>query len=166
MKVPETVYFALFLLLVTLFFVIGAFSYDPVARVFPLIIGIPVAVFLVLQIFTGIFPKTFSALQRLDTKQVIQVDQVLMAQAKAVRAAGPKKGRELDYFAWTGVFVLAIYLAGFFLAIPLFLLGLLCLQLKEKFWLGVVITAVMLGVAYFGFAVLMEVPLFRGILFS
>lgn len=166
MKVPETIYFALLLLLATLFFVIGAFSYDPVARVFPLIIGVPVAVLLVLQILTRLFPKTFSALQRLDTKQVIQVDEVLMAQAKAVRAAGPKQGRELDYFAWTGIFVLAIYLVGFFLAIPFFLLGLLCLQLKERFWLSAVVTAVMLGVAYFGFAVLMEVPLFRGIFFS
>ncbi|MBI3060227.1 MAG: tripartite tricarboxylate transporter TctB family protein [Deltaproteobacteria bacterium] len=166
MKVPETVYFALFLLLVTLFFVVGAFSYDPVARVFPLIIGIPVAIFSSLQILTHLFPKTFSGLQRLDTKQVIQVDQVLMAQAKAVRAEGPKKGRELDYFAWTGVFVLAIYMVGFLLAIPLFLIGLLCLQLKERFWLSLVITAVMLGIAYFGFTVLMEVPLFKGIIFS
>jgi hypothetical protein len=166
MKIPETVCFAVFLLLAALFFVAGAFSYDSVARVFPLIIGIPVAILSALQILTHLFSGTFSGLQRLDSKQVIQVNEALMAQAGALQAAGAKKGRELIYFAWAGVFVLAICVVGFLTAIPLFLTGLLYLQLKEKLWLSLIIAAAMLAIAYFGFAVLMEVQLFKGIIFD
>jgi len=166
MKIPAAVYFAVFLLLATLFFIVGAFRYDFVASVFPLIIGIPVAVLLSLQILLGLFPKAFSGLQRMDSKQLIQVDETLMAQANVMQAAGPKKDRELVYFAWTAIFALAIYVAGFLIAIPLFLIGLLFLQLKEKFWLSLVVAAAMLAIAYFGFTVLMEVPLFKGIIFG
>lgn len=158
--------FALMLLLVTLFFVIGAVSYDPLARQFPLIVGVPVALLLLLQILIQLFPKSFVGLERIDGRQVIQVDQNLMTQVKAVRALREEKGRELEFHAWTGGFLLAIYLLGFLTAIPLFLIGLLYLRLREKLWVSLVAAAVMWVVAYVGFIKWMEVPLFKGILWS
>jgi hypothetical protein len=55
---------------------------------------------------------------------------------------------------------------GFYAAIGAFLIGLVYFQLKERLSLTLMITAIMLVVAYYGFAVLMEVPLFTGILFQ
>lgn len=166
MKVKGNIVFALVLLGITLFFVLGSLSYDPLARQLPLLVGIPVTVFLVLQIFTQLFPKSFAWLERMDSRQVIQVDQSLAAQAKAVRAVREEKGRELEYYAWTGAFLLAIYLLGFLTAVPLFLVGLLYLRLKEKLWVSLVVAAVMWVVGYIGFIQLMEVPLFKGILWD
>ena len=166
MKVKGNIVFALVLLGITLFFVLGSLSYDPLARQLPLLVGIPVVVFLILQILMQLFPKSFAWLERMDSRRVIQVDQSLAAQAKAVRAAREEKGRELEFYAWTGVFLLAIYLLGFLTAVPLFLIGLLYLRLKEKLWVSLVVAAVMWVVGYLGFIQLMEVPLFKGILWD
>lgn len=46
------------------------------------------------------------------------------------------------------------------------LVGLLYLRLKEKLWVSLVVAAVMWVVAYVGFIQLMEVPLFKGILWD
>lgn len=158
--------FALMLLSVTLVFVIGAFSYDPLARQFPLIVGVPVAILLFLQILIQLFPKSLVGLERIDGRQLIQVDQNLMAQVKAARTLREEKGRELEFHAWTGGFLLAIYLLGFLTAVPLFLIGLLHLRLKEKLWVSLAAAAAMWVVAYVGFIKFMEVPLFKGILWS
>jgi len=166
MKVKGNIVFALVLLGITLFFVLGSLSYDPLARQLPLLVGIPVVVFLILQILMQLFPKSFAWLERMDSRRVIRVDQSLAAQAKAVRAAREEKGRELEFYAWTGVFLLAIYLLGFLTAVPLFLIGLLYLRLKEKLWVSLVVAAVMWVVGYLGFIQLMEVPLFKGILWD
>jgi hypothetical protein len=165
-KLPPTLGFALFLIVVTLFFVAGALNYDPVARAFPLIVGVPVLILLVLQVLMQLAPKRFAVLRKIDTRELIQVDEALVAQAKASRAEGAKRGSELRYYIWAGAFVGAIYLVGFYAAIAAFLLGLVYFQLREKFLPSLVITAIMLVVAYYGFAVLMEVPLFGGILFE
>ncbi len=166
MKIKGNIIFTLALLGITLFFVLGSFGYDPLARQLPLLVGIPVGVLLVLQILMQLFPKSFSWLERMDSRQVIQVDQSLAAQAKAVRAVREEKGRELEYYVWTGLFLLAIYLVGFLTAVPLFLVGLLYLRLKEKLWVSLVVAAVMWVVGYIGFIKLMEVPLFKGILWD
>ena len=166
MKVKGNIVFALVLLGITLFFVLGSLSYDPLARQLPLLVGIPVVVFLILEILMQLFPKSFAWLERMDSRRVIRVDQSLAAQAKAVRAAREEKGRELEFYAWTGVFLLAIYLLGFLTAVPLFLIGLLYLRLKEKLWVSLVVAAVMWVVGYLGFIQLMEVPLFKGILWD
>jgi len=129
-------------------------------------VGIPVVVFLILQILMQLFPEALGWLVRMDSRQVIRVDQSLAAQAKAVRATREEKGRELEFYAWTGVFLLAIYLLGFLTAVPLFLVGLLYLRLKEKLWVSLVVAAVMWVVGYIGFIKLMEVPLFKGILWD
>jgi hypothetical protein len=157
---------AFFLIAVTLYFVLGALNYDPIARAFPLIIGVPVLALLILQILVQLAPRKFAALRKLDTRELIQVDEALVAQAKAVRSEAHKRGSELQYYAWAGAFVGAIYVLGFYVAIAAFLIGLVYFQLKEKLALTLVITAIMLVVAYYGFAVLMEVPLFSGILFQ
>jgi hypothetical protein len=165
-KLPPAVGVAIVLIVVTLYFVVGALRYDPVARAFPLIVGVPVLALLILQILVQLAPKKFAAVRKLDTRELIQVDEALVAQAKAVRTDAPKRGSELQYYAWAGAFVIAIYVLGFYVAIGAFLIGLVYFQLKEKLSLTLVITAIMLVVAYCGFAVLMEVPLFSGILFQ
>jgi hypothetical protein len=157
---------ALVLIVFTLYFVGGALNYDPVARAFPLVVGIPVLVLLILQVLMELAPKKFGMLRKFDTRELIQVDDALVAQAKAVRADTVKRGSERQYYAWAAMFVVAIYVLGFYVAIGVFLIGLVYFQLQEKLSVALVITGIMLLVAYYGFAVLMEVPLFSGILFQ
>jgi hypothetical protein len=165
-KVPPALGIAIILIVITVYFVVGALNYDPVARAFPLIVGVPVLALLILQVLMQLAPKKFAALRKLDTRELVQVDNALVAQAKAVRTEGSKRGSELQYYAWAGGFVIAIYVIGFYAAIAAFLIGLVYFQLKEKLSLAVLISVIMLVVAYYGFAVLMEVPLFTGILFQ
>ena len=109
----------------------GAFDYDPLARQIPLVVGIPVTVLLILQVLVQLFPKSFEWLERSDRSELIHVDEKLLAQAEATRAPRKERGRELEFHAWIGGFILAIYLLGFLVAIPAFLIGLLYFRLRE-----------------------------------
>jgi hypothetical protein len=164
MRVNRDALFGLFLLAVAMFFVVGSLDYDPLARQIPLFVGIPVAVLLVVQVLSQLFPGSFAWLERSEGREVIHVDEKLLAQAEAIRAPTVQRGSALEFQAWIGGFVLAIYLAGFLVAIPIFLLGLLHLRLKEKLAVSVMAAVVMWLVAYVGFIKLMEVPLFSGVL--
>jgi ABC-type branched-subunit amino acid transport system permease subunit len=155
--------FALALLSVVLFFVVGALDYDELARQVPLIVGIPTAGLLIIQFLVQLFPRAFARLDRSDTSELIQVDETLLTQAEASRRPRRDQRRELELHAWIGGFILAIYVAGFLVAIPGFLFGLVYFRLREKLWVTVVTVAVMWIVAYVGFQTLMEVPLFKGV---
>ena len=166
MRLTGGLVFAVALLAVTLYFVTAGLEFDEMARQVPMIVGIPIAALLVLQIATELFPRVFARLDRADRKQVVQIDEELIAQAEATLASDENPGRSLEVHAWVGAFVLVIYAVGFLTAIPVFLTSLLYFRLKEKLWVTLLAAAAMWVVAYLGFMKLMEVPLFSGVIWG
>jgi hypothetical protein len=166
MRLNRDAMFALTLLAVVLYFVVAALEYDELARQVPLIVGIPVAVLLVVQVLTQVFPGALARFERADQLRVVQVDEQLLAQAEATVEAGDGKHEELEFYGWIAGFIAAIYLFGFLTAIPLFMTAILFLRLGEGVWVAMSAAALMWMVAYLGFEKLMEVPLFTGAIWS
>ena len=166
MKIDAGGIFAVALLAVALFFVIEGRNYDDLARQVPLTVGIPISVLLIVEIGTRLLPRAFAWLERADRRQVVQLDEEVMAKAEAAMAPSENMRTALEFHAWVGAFILAIYVIGFLIAIPLFLIALLRVRLKEKLSITIVAAVVMWLVAYFGFVKLMEVPLFAGIIWG
>jgi hypothetical protein len=138
MRIQARAVFACALLVVALFFVVGALGYDPLARQVPLIVGIPMAALIVVEILDAV-------------------------RRTAVGSAGEG---ELGYHLWLGGFIIGIYFFGFLFTIPFFLFAMMRLRLGEKSWVTLITMAVMWAVGYIGFIKLMEVPLFGGILWG
>lgn len=68
--------------------------------------------------------------------------------------------------AWLGLLLLAIYLAGFLVAIPAFLFLFLVYAAKRTLAYSAVTAAVLTASVYFVFAWLLEYRLFAGVLFG
>jgi small-conductance mechanosensitive channel len=82
---------------------------------------------------------------------------------------GPEEEKSLRTYwptaAWIASFALAIYLLGFLIAIPLFILS--YLKSKGRGWLGCIIVAgITTGLIYLAFEFALQVKLYRGLLFS
>ena len=88
-------------------------------------------------------------------------------EGKEVRAPREEDGRLLRRFglllAWLGLLMGMIYILGFLVAIPLYLVGLL--KANDTGWVtSVIIAGVVTGIIYGMFEVLLERQLWRGLL--
>ena len=139
-----TIFTALMGIFVMLVMVTGAVNYSFETMLFPYIIGVPVLVFCVIQ-FVREITVGRESLEGGETKN--------------------DKKNYLIGSAWIVGFILAIYLLGYLLAIPLFLL--VYLKLHGDSWLfSVIVTAVFTGTIWGLFAMGLKVPLHHGIFFS
>lgn len=145
---PEA-YFLIFILLVSLALIIRSIAFPYLeSKLLPLIIG-------------GIvFVLTAVAL-------IME----LQAKEKPKRVREPWEGEELELRqygwtgAWLGVYALAIYLLGFIIATPAFVLS--YLKLNGTGWLKtIIITVVTTAFVYGVFELILRITLYRGLLFS
>ena len=147
-KKPEA-YFLIFILLVSLALIIRSIAFPYLeSKLLPLIIG-------------GIvFVLTAVAL-------IME----LRAKEKPKRVREPWEGEELELrqYGWTGAwlggYALAIYLLGFIIATPVFVLS--YLKLHGTGWLiTIIITVVTTAFVYGVFELILRITLYRGLLFS
>ena len=145
---PEA-YFLIFILLVSLALIIRSIAFPYLeSKLLPLIVG-------------GIvFVLTAVAL-------IME----LRAKEKPKRVREPWEGEELELrqYGWTGAwlggYALAIYLLGFVIATPAFVLS--YLKLHGTGWLKtIIITVVTTAFVYGVFELILRITLYRGLLFS
>ncbi len=145
------------LFLMILLFVLGAtffftLSYPYRARLFPLIVislcGVLVLAELLKKFTTGF--KSENAGHGLKGK-----------------ALETEKQKQLKFFAtvaWIGGFALTIYFFGFSIGLPLFVLA--YVKTYEKGWRwAIILPTIMFVLVYVGFGILLESPLYEGLLF-
>jgi len=88
----------------------------------------------------------------------------LMESEKKVEQKGMKK-REISVVGWLLFLTAATYILGFLIGIPLFLFLFLKLWAKEGWALSLSMSGIVLGVVFFIFVYVLQIPLHQGIVF-
>jgi hypothetical protein len=131
--------------------VIAATAWPWKAALFPLVIGIPLFCLAAAEALWTLFGSAPASDEAKDFQLSIGKDTVR---------------RTLIATGWILAFFAAIVLAGFQIAVPLFVLAYLKLQGREGWILSIVITAAVWGVFYGLFDRLLHLPFPAGWLFS
>ena len=137
MRLSTSALFSLALAALAAFAVYKALSWPPKAALFPLVMGIPLLVLTAAQVIV-------------DLRQ------------------GPqeKEGwrRSLVVFAWMAVFVVLVLLAGFPVAVPVFVFAYLLLESRERFGLALTLGAAAWGFFHLLFERLLHFPFEAGLI--
>lgn len=155
MKHEERI-FMIILLVVMLVMAFMAFKYGPGARILPLVSGICAAAMMAFLVSMAFFPRIKAWYQALEAKTIL---------SKIVLSDAEKK-REIWIVVWFTGCTFLIYVFGFMIGIPLFLLAFLKLWARESWVLSVVLSGIVLGVVWFSFVYILSVPLHQGIVFG
>lgn len=149
----------------TLILVIASFSYDPKARLIPLLVAIPT---LLIGVFVLISETFYPRL--LKSLDVSVLDFGGKVPSKAGVSEEPSKAGKgiglLGISIWLVGYFILVYLVGFLIATAVFLLTFLKVAAKVGWLKTTVISVVVWGFIYGVFEVFMNFELFRGILFG
>jgi hypothetical protein len=129
--------FCLFLIAVAAYAAYSASAWSFKAALFPLSVGIPLIILAAAQLLLDLFGKAESA-------RGPAVDLEFAADVPRDVA----RRRVIDIFLWIIGFILLVFLLGFPIAVPLFILSYLRLQSRESWWRSVSLTAIAWGFFY------------------
>ena len=154
----ETLFTILLALVMLTLVLIALFSYPLQAKLFPLVIGIPTLILAAIQVVRDTLPR-------------FQPRKDNAGKGNGERFSSwirELKGKNLGYlltFAWIAGLILAIFLIGFYGAIPMFLF--LFFKLHGQRWLfSTIMTIVMSSVLYAVFVLGFKFTFYEGLLFS
>jgi hypothetical protein len=141
----------IFLLLLLAALIMGflmTIAYASRARFFPLIVICSCGVLVLMELIKASLVRSESA-----------------HQDKKANEAGKMKGRQfLLATAWLGGFTLSIWLLGFAIGMPLFILAYLKMYGEKWLW-TIILPVTMFVIVKIGFGLLLETPLYEGLLF-
>ena len=152
MKNEEKIFMAI-LLIIMLVMVFMAFKYSTGARVLPLLSGIAATAMMGVIVLMAFSSRMASLYEKFEAKDILS--KVMMSR--------DEKKREISVVAWFTGCTFIIYLLGFMVGIPVFLFLFLKIWGKESWVLSLVTAGVVLGVIYFSFVDILNVPLHKGI---
>ena len=147
--------FCLFLIAVAAYAIHAALRWTFKAALFPLSVSIPLLVLATAQLLVEIYGKA-------ETARGPAVDLELAADVPPDVA----RRRVMEILYWIGGFILAVFLIGFPLAVPLFMISYLRLQGRENWAWSVGLTAGAWGFFYFVFQRLIHMQFEDGLLQS
>ena len=75
-------------------------------------------------------------------------------------------GRALRVMAWMGALVVGVFCVGFYVSIPLFVLAYARISGGVSWIRSLALTAILWGIVYGSFAMILQRPLFEGVLFG
>ena len=142
MRLSGAALFSFGLALAAAYAVYAALRWPPKAALFPLTMGIPLLVLAIAQ-------------------TVIEL--------RSPQPAGPAAGavrRSVAVFAWMGAFILLVLLAGFPIAVPIFVFFYLVMQSREKIALSIALSAAAWGAFYLLFIRVLHFPFDDGLIRS
>jgi len=153
------------LLLIGVIVVIGnSFLIGSTARTFPLIVAVPAAMLLVLQLWHDIRPGIADRIRFLQEQAIVEVelpddlgDTAGRQSSDGAEAEGVSEGR---VFAWLGGLTAAMYFAHYLIAAPVFMLAFLRLQARAGWKVSLIVTAVVWAVLYLLFYRLLRIDFF------
>lgn len=139
MRLSGAALFSAALAVAAAYAVYAALRWPPKAALFPLTMGIPLLVLALAQVF-------------IDLR-----DPPPAAPAAAGR-------RSFAVFAWMATFIILVLLAGFPIAVPLFVFFYLVMESREKLGLSIVLAAAAWGVFHLLFERLLHFPFEDGLI--
>ena len=137
MRLSGAALFSLALAVLAAFAVYKALSWPPKAALFPLVMGIPLLVLAVAQ---------------------------LIVELRQAPPAPEGWRRSLVVFAWMGVFIALVLLAGFPMAVPIFVFAYLLLESRERWGLALTLAAAAWGFFHLLFERLLHFPFEAGLI--
>lgn len=142
MRLSGAAFFSLALAVVAAYAVYTALRWPPKAALFPLVMGIPLLVLALAQTLVEL-------------------------RDPAGRSQAPGAGRRtLIVFAWMGTFIVLVLLAGFPIAVPLFVFCYLVMESREGVGLSIALAAAAWGVFHLLFERLLHFPFEAGLITS
>jgi hypothetical protein len=153
MRINGRIVFSLTLMTVAAFAVFMARQWSFKAAFFPLVTGIPLLVLATVQLLVDLFGQSPAADEtRLDLELAADVPPEMA------------RRRTVAIFAWIAGFILLVFLLGFSLTIPIFVLAYLAPQRGVKWWLKVSLAALAWGGFYGLFVHLLHLPFETGLI--
>lgn len=142
MRLSGAAIFSLGLALVAAYAVYAALRWPPKAALFPLTLGIPLL--------------------------VLALAQTLVELRDPAAPAQPREARlrVFTVFAWMGTFIVLVLLAGFPIAVPLFVFSYLVMESGERWGLSLVLAALAWGAFHMLFERLLHFPFEAGLMRS
>lgn len=154
--------FSIFLILVFLVVIVLAIGYGGKARMAPLVVAIPGFFFVISRLVIE-----FREARKEQVKKTLEYEALLAAEgdpASVITEDTIDYWKELNPFLWiTGLFLL-IYVAGFMVAIPIYLFLYLKVRSNEKLSFTITFSLITWGVLYLFFVVLLKIPLYSGVI--
>jgi hypothetical protein len=145
--------FGLFLIVVGAYAVHSALGWSFKTALFPLSVSIPLIILTAAQLLLDLFGKA-------ETAGGPAIDLELAADVPPDVA----RRRVIGIFFWVAGFILLVFLLGFPIAVPLFILCYLTLQSHESWWLSLSLTTFAWGFFYGVFERLIHLRLVVGLL--
>jgi hypothetical protein len=165
MKTEEKV-FTFFLLGVVCFMMVLTFGYRPGARLLPQILGMCTLGLMIFLCMMVVSPKFASSYQKLEGKSPLMgMTKELMESGRKVDQRDIRK-KEISVAGWLLFLTGATYMLGFLIGVPLFLFLFLKLWAKEGWVLSLSMSGIVLGVVFFVFVYILQLPLHEGIVFQ
>lgn len=165
-------WFMVFLVLVALSFVVQSFAYNPDARLFPLVIGIPTAITGILIVLAEKWPgliRRFDVTVGAKVKKVAPGidagDEAPKEQAEPISEAQANK-RVLTLGAWMAGYMGVILLAGFTVANFLLPTAYMKVHAKSSWLHAIIVGALIAATIWVTFDYFMKANMFKGILFG
>lgn len=150
----KDVFFLLFLLVVLIAGLVASLGYPYRARFFPLIIISLCGVLVLVELLKAFIP----ILKTEPGNQDIKISE------EAVDTEKHQPLKFLFTMVWIGVFALVLWLFGFVVGLPLFLLAYVKMH-GEKWRWALILPAMMFVIVYVGFVIVLKSPLYEGLLF-
>ena len=147
------VLFCIFLIAIAGYAVYAALGWTFKAKLFPLTVSIPLIVLATIQLLMEVFGKG-------DTGEGQAMDLEFGADVPPEVA----RRRAVGAFLWVGAFILLVYLAGFPLAVPIFIFSYLAAQSRVGLLLSVTLTAAAWLFFYGLFQRLLHLPFEDGLI--
>lgn len=144
--------FSLFLIAVGAYAVYLAWGWTFKARLFPLSVSIPLIVLAATQLLLDLFGKA-------ETANGPSVELEFGAEVPPEVA----RRRVIAILLWIGGFILLVFLLGFPVAVPVFMLSYLGLQSRAGWWQSITLTAAAWGFFYGLFQRLLYLPFEAGL---
>lgn len=166
MKTEEKV-FTYFLLSVVCFMLLLSINLRTASRKIPIAIGICTLILMIILTLMTLSSRFASWYHKMESSSSKPFTGMGNSEKDTDEKTDPSKirKRELSIVGWLVFLTAATYIFGFLVAVPLFLLLFLKLWGKEGWVLSISVSGTVLGVIFFIFSYILQIPFHEGILF-
>jgi len=157
-----------FLLCVAIIFIVSSLKYESTARLVPLIVGIPTLFLVFIQFLLETIPSFSKFKKNIEGVNVFGKPKILQERKlgkEENNQRNNKKSRdEKNILLWIILLVFAIWLIGFLIAIPLFIILFFSLNNIFKLHQSILASLITITIVYLLFDKLLGLTLYKGLL--
>ena len=167
MKLKSEKILVFVLLIIVIIFLVISLKYESTARLLPLVIGIPTLFLLFLQLLLETIPSFSKLKKNIESTDVFKKQEILqdkkLTKEENIKRKNKKSKDEKNILLWIAFLIITIWLIGFIIAIPIFLILFFSLNNIFKLHKNILISLVTSAIVYFLFNKLLNLTLYKGL---